>query len=792
MNRIQRPLNLLTNAFILFTLAFTSFNAAGAPALAAGLPVDATPVTFTAISANDGHTCGLTSDGGVRCWGLNTFGQLGNATNVDSPAPVVVYGLASGVSAISVGGRHTCALTTSGGVKCWGSNDLGQLGNGTTVDSSNIPVDVSGLTSDVMAVSAGGLHTCALTTSGSVKCWGWNFQGQLGNKTNADSASPVDVFGLTNGVSAISSGGYHTCALVGTGAYCWGNNQYGQLGNGDDTFTNSNFPVTVSGLTGISMLATGAYHSCAVTASGVECWGDNENGQLGIGTHFNKNIPLAVPGLTDASSIISAGGFHSCALITGAVKCWGRNDYGQLGNGTYTISNNPVDVPALTSGVSAITTGGYHSCALTTSGVKCWGFNFYGQLGDGTNVNEATPVDIINIDPPGTFNKNAPISGGTSNLMPTISWDASSGADSYEYCYDTSNDNVCSAWVSTGNLTSKTLNGLASATYYWQVRARNMGGFSFANDSASAYWSFKIDTIAPKVASIVRLDPNPSTAASLRFTVNFSEVVTGVDAADFNLTASGISGAAITDISGTGAARIVTISTGSGIGTLRLNVIDDDSIKDGVGNSLGGTGKGNGAILTGPKYTLDRNNLFGPVAAQDGWVLETSEISNLGGTLNTTNNLVLGDDPANKQYRSLLSFYTAGLPDNATIVKVSLKIKKAGIAGTDPFTSHGGLWADMSKGFFSTTAALQAADFQAAASKLAAGVFSPVPGAPGWYQMILTPANYTYINLVGPTQFRLRFALDDNGDYSADYATFYAGEAAAASRPVLVVEYTLP
>jgi peptide/nickel transport system substrate-binding protein len=317
-------------------------------------------------------------------------------------------------------------------------------------------------------------------------------------------------------------------------------------------------------------------------------------------------------------------------------------------------------------------------------------------------------------------------------------------------------------------------------------------GKSFAGPAYTGGQIYLVDKIAPKVTSITRLDPNPSTAASLRFNVIFSEAVTGGIVSDFNLTASGITGAAVTSVTGSGASRVVTVSTGTGFGTLRLNVLDYDRIKDVAGNPLGGAGIGNGNFVTGPKYTLDRNNTFTTTAAVDGWVLETSETSGLGGTLNAVSSLLVGDDVLNRQYRSILYFNTLALPDNATIVKVTLKVRKGSVLGTDPFTTHGALLADIQKGFFGTSAALQALDFQALASKTTAGAFSAVSGAPGWYQMILNPAYYPYVNKLGPTQFRLRFALDDNNDKGADYASFYAGEAAATLRPVLVVQYTLP
>jgi len=229
--------------------------------------------------------------------GHNAYGQLGSPTGdagTGSPVPLTVQG-SSNVTAVTAGSYHTCALLSGGIVQCWGLNFDGELGNGTTTSSST-PVAVSSL-SGATAITAGYNHTCALLSDGTVQCWGLNAVGQLGSQSvdgGRGSLVPLTVQGLSN-VTAMSAGGYHTCALLSGGSVrCWGSNQYGELGNGM-AGTPGFPPVAVSGLNSATAIGAGEEHSCAILSSGAaECWGGDGSGQLGDGTMISSSTPVAV------------------------------------------------------------------------------------------------------------------------------------------------------------------------------------------------------------------------------------------------------------------------------------------------------------------------------------------------------------------------------------------------------------------------------------------------------------------------------------------------------------------
>jgi alpha-tubulin suppressor-like RCC1 family protein len=329
-------------------------------------------VIVKAISAGNAFSCALLADGTVDCWGFNDYGELGDGPNPTSKVPVAVVGLTAPAVAISAGAFHACALLANGTAECWGDNKFGQLGAGIGAPSSggfgggsNVAVPVVGL-ADAIAISSSGYHSCALLGNGHAECWGFNGNGELGDgaglNNQYDTNVPVPVVGLTDAV-AISAGLHHTCALLVNGhAECWGYNQYGELGNGGPP---------------------------------------NANG-CDDGTPQCSYVPVAVKGLTAPAVAISSAGYsHSCALlVTGHVECWGYNFYGQLGDnksGGNANSKIAVAVKGLFGVVAISAGGGDHSCALLAAGQsECWGYNGSGQLGDDnpTNADSKIPVGV--------------------------------------------------------------------------------------------------------------------------------------------------------------------------------------------------------------------------------------------------------------------------------------------------------------------------------------------------------------------------------------------------------------
>lgn len=406
------------------------------------------------VTAGYAHVCAIAFDGKAYCWGYNAFGQVGVSGGGNILTPVAVSGLTDkNMSFIAAGSAHTCAISSEGKVYCWGYNSRGQLGVGDRSDRST-PVLVSGILSGkvITSIAAGDFHTCALDFDGVAYCWGSNgldssngtWSGQLGNNDSShnDSLVPDDVFvgsgSVMNGkkIVAITAGHSHTCALDSGGVvYCWGDDGYGRLGNGS-TNVNSQVPTKVdttgvlSGKTVVSLMSSSgnADHTCVVASDGkAYCWGYNAIGQLGDTTTTNRSSPVAV--LASSSDFysngktvisIAAADTHTCAIMTGGtVYCWGSNDSGQLGSnssydqyfpyhtsttaGSLINGKNIVSIADGNGNPSSDSFGHGFTCAVDSDGkAYCWGTNTYGQFGNNqtslsTSINS---LPVLTFTPP--------------------------------------------------------------------------------------------------------------------------------------------------------------------------------------------------------------------------------------------------------------------------------------------------------------------------------------------------------------------------------------------------------
>ncbi|WP_176736710.1 RCC1 domain-containing protein, partial [Oligoflexus tunisiensis] len=385
---------------------------------------------FIQAAVGSDHTCGLTSQGQVYCWGSNSGGELGDGSDVDADAPLEVdntaFAIGERIGLISAGWSHTCAVSTVGNAYCWGDNSNGQLGDGsTTARSIPTAVDVSLLAPGerFTQVTGGDDHTCGLTSIGKAYCWGGNDTGQLGDGNSGvatDIPTSIDTSTLSPGevFVSISAGNNHTCAITSLGRLlCWGDNSDGQLGDG------SGDDQDIPALADTSMLATGerfvqissglGTHTCGLTSLGrALCWGDNNEGQLGTANDTAWDIPTAVntAALSSGENFaqLGAGGGHSCGLTTlGRVFCWGDGFYGSLGTGDNASYYIPmiVQTSGMQPGEFFTQVSDHYSfdqtCGVSTLGrIFCWGADYFGQLGDGgsnMDQNAPSPVDTTEI-----------------------------------------------------------------------------------------------------------------------------------------------------------------------------------------------------------------------------------------------------------------------------------------------------------------------------------------------------------------------------------------------------------
>ena len=333
------------------------------------------------LSLGDFHGCLIDKYGSAKCWGRNSKGQIGNGTTLDQSSLATVLGLSSGARFISAGSMHTCAVTTTGGAKCWGDNSYGQLGDGTTTDRTS-PVNVNGLASGVKQIVTGYSHSCALLNDETVRCWGGNISGSLGDGSFTNSSIPVTVNGLSSVSYVFSNRGEHTCALITNGGLkCWGDNYYGQIGDG--TLINRNSPVDVFGLVNnVEYVYTSSYSTCArLLDSSFKCWGYNRHGQLGDGSMLNRITPVDVTVPSNLKDI-SIGDFGSCAMKNNQAVCWGYNIYNQ-----FNTDSSLVTLPSsfFNSRILSIRVGLSFTCAINELGnLNCRGMRAFGQTGEGT------------------------------------------------------------------------------------------------------------------------------------------------------------------------------------------------------------------------------------------------------------------------------------------------------------------------------------------------------------------------------------------------------------------------
>ena len=338
------------------------------------------PLTGAAqVAVGNEFACARMTSGQVRCWGRNTAGQLGNGTTTPSTHAVVVRNAGNtgplvNVTQIAAGGSHVCARRTDGQLRCWGTSAFGQGGNGENDSVNPLPRTVqnvagTGPLKNVVQVVSGIQHSCARLADKQVRCWGADFQGQVGNGANTGvylrPVATLRVDGTANigNVTNLSAGGWHTCAVLGSGqARCWGDGGEGQLAEANNE--DRTLPVVVEhpgadpdsnldnvALTGVVQAATGSSHSCfRLSNHRLRCAGDNGDGQLGLGyTGADEWVPTLVRNAADTAPLgdvdgVVAGGDHTCARGAGLVQCWGRDSSGQLGNGG---PNTDADLPTV-------------------------------------------------------------------------------------------------------------------------------------------------------------------------------------------------------------------------------------------------------------------------------------------------------------------------------------------------------------------------------------------------------------------------------------------------------------
>jgi alpha-tubulin suppressor-like RCC1 family protein len=352
----------------------------------------ATALAFSQVSAGEDHTCGVTADNFAYCWGRNEEGQLGDGSTTIRRTPVAVAG-GLRFRRVSAGFSSTCGVTTANRAYCWGANFRGELGDGSTTGRLT-PVPVAG-GRRFRQVDIKFEHACGVSYPDDLGyCWGDNSHGELGDGTTNNHLTPVAVLRALR-FREVSSGFNHTCGLTADSfLFCWGYNRSGQVGDGSKPWIRLK-PSLVAGTRRYRQVEAGRDYTCAAT-NGYRafCWGDNLFGKLGNGSTSPSRSPKAVAGGLNFERV-TTGAFHACGETTSnRAYCWGSNGNGDLGDGTRIDRLTPV---AVTGGLffSQLSAGGFHTCGRTPGAVAyCWGDDFYGQLGDGADVDQLRPVAV--------------------------------------------------------------------------------------------------------------------------------------------------------------------------------------------------------------------------------------------------------------------------------------------------------------------------------------------------------------------------------------------------------------
>lgn len=341
---------------------------------------------FSSLSSGQSTTCGITTNQKLKCWGGNTFSQVGDGTTTDRLTPVAVDAATdyTHVSS-SIGGAHACAVTVAGDVKCWGTSYYGQTGTGTNRTTPTL-VNIPGVLFN--KVATGDSHTCAISTLGKIYCWGYNNAAQVGNNStnaNVGGVAPVEI-DSSETYTHVVAGQAHSCGLTSGGALkCWGAANY----NGTSGLVT--IPTVVDSGVSYLTLSAGPSHTCGITsANKLKCWGLNTFGQLGNGTTSMVVAPTVID--TADYKVVTTGGAFTCGMTIGdKLKCWGQNTSGEYGNGTITLSTSPVEVA--NSAVYTQLSGGFaHACGLVGQTAHCWGLNRNGQLGNGLKSQYKAPL----------------------------------------------------------------------------------------------------------------------------------------------------------------------------------------------------------------------------------------------------------------------------------------------------------------------------------------------------------------------------------------------------------------